>query len=310
MLGGSSRSGNERAEPGEMESNMRATNQRSVMLMGTLLLLGMLAVLPAAAEAGCPAATSTVDTDNDGFTDAQECAGIPLNQGSARSTTFPSCFTNNVRNSLARSACLHPDEPDLFVALVPTATTLIPADPFEYVRRLRTQQGLEIAVHQLTATQVKVSTDPALDRLLTSGSPQKAVRVTESAEGLASGAVLGNATNGTPNTTGKVVVWPVRILEHINQVRTAAGVVALPATDQLVVIPYIKQVIAHEMGHVLGPLANVSTKTASNYGGKHYSPDDHVIMSQYVTNDGAGNFTVGPGFDIYKTGDQAYVILK
>jgi hypothetical protein len=299
---------------------MRIRHRKYTMRAGpialtALMVTALLTMLPVSAGAPPPGGTVTVtcptnstsDADNDGFTDAQECAGILLNQGTAPFVTIQSCFTaNGARTALDRSLCLDPNSPDLFVILVPAASSLIPANFFEFVAKPKPSPGLGlgITIHQINNDQA--STTSTTDRLLSSVSTQKAVRVTEKTENLASGTVLGQATNGTPITTGKVAVWPVRILQHVNEVRVAAGLAALPATD-LVVVTYIKQVIAHEMGHVMGPLANVSTQTATAYGGKHYAPEDHVVMSQYVTNDGVGNFQIG---DDFKSGDQTSVKLK
>jgi len=309
------------------EAHMRTRYLTGVFAVAPILLafLGaamMVTLVPARAEAvGCPATTPAgTDSDGDGFTDEQECAGIALNQGTARNVPpFPSCFTSGVRNTLPRSACVHPDEPDLFVIVVPAASTLIPTNAsnalnatpppaFDQISKSRELGGLGIAIHQLTASQAKSSSD-SNDRRVTDVSTQKAVRVTEATDDLASGTVLGQATNGTPNTTGKVVVWTLRILQHVNEVRAAAGLAALTGTDATVVVPYIKQVIAHELGHVMGPLANVDSKTAQRYGGKHYAPSDNVIMSQYVTNTG-GTFSLGSCCDDYKIADPSYLILN
>jgi hypothetical protein len=305
-----------------MESGRMRTNhprRTDLIVLAALVVAGVLASVSLPAEAAravapvdCRNPSTTADADGDGFTDAHECRpspGLTLDAG-AVDVIIPSCYdsTTGSRNTaLDRSVCLDPNTQDLFVILVPAATSLIPTTFYEFVTKPKPSPdlGLGITIHQIANDNAVIG--GTTDRVLISGlTTPKAVRVTENVADLSSGTVLGQATNGTPTTTGKVVVWPVRILQHVNETRRAAGLLELSATDPIVV-QYIKQVIAHEMGHVMGPMANVSSTTASLYGGKHYAPEDHVVMSQYVTNDGAGNFQIG---DDFKDGDRTALKLK
>jgi hypothetical protein len=225
---------------------------------------------------------------------------------------FPVCAANT-----SGPGCLNPNTKDLFVILVRATNSTIPTtNPFEFVTNptggSATGVGLGLSVHVIANENAIISAGTD-DRIVfpASGSfpATYAIRVTENTADLSTGAILGQATNGTPATTGKVVVWPVRILQHVNDVRAAAGLRAVTATDASVV-KYIKQVIAHEMGHVMGPMANVDATTASLYGGKHYAPTPGLIMSQFVTTDEILNLNSQTFPDDFTSGDLSALKLK
>jgi hypothetical protein len=297
----------------------RPTVRPYLIVLAAVILLGVLASVPLGAHAAttgvnCSNARADRDADGDGISDKDECQGITLNLGTAAPVSIPKC------PGTSPFGCLDPNRKDLFVILVPAATSLIPSSPFEFVAKptAAPDLGLGITIHQITNANAGPNTTTctdisACDRLLTGSSfgssTVRAVRVTENPADLTSGTILGQAANGTPTTTGRVVIWSVRILQHINEVRAAASPTRLPALigTEAIVVNYIKQVIAHEMGHVMGPMANVDSTTASLYGGAHYAPADVVVMSQYVTNDGAGNFLIP---DDFTNGDRSALRLK
>ena len=132
----------------------------AVTLMGLNMLLSQ---VPAQAAVDCANASSTTDTDKDGFTDYQECNGITLADG----TFFP-----GKSSQAAITVRLDPDTRDLFVILVPATPSSFPANPLEFVSKPVSQGGLGLNVHVITPAQ-------APNRVV-SPSTQKAVRVTES----------------------------------------------------------------------------------------------------------------------------------
>jgi len=294
-----------------------------LIVLAALILVGVLASVPVAAEAAAARAvdcgrspSATGDADGDGISDFDECKSNGITTAGGTPVTIPSCFNGSTR--VRTSGCLDPNSKNLFVILVRAATSLIPTtNPLEFVTNPPSGSpavGLGLTIHEIANSAAVISTGSD-DRIVlrppsgTNFAPTYAVRVTENTADLSSGTVLGQATNGTPVTTGKVVVWPVRILQHVNEVRAAGGLSAVLGTDAIVV-RYIKQVIAHEMGHVMGPMANVDATTASLYGGKHYAPTPGVIMSQYVTTDEILNMNNLQIPDDFTTGDQSALKLK
>ena len=285
-----------------------------LLVLAAFLTVGALASVPlsadAAAAVNCGNARADRDADGDGISDAVECATSTVTAGTVK-IPFSVCTAGT-----SRATCLDPNSKDLFVILVRAANSTIPTNPFEFVTNptsgATTGVGLGITVHEI-ANENAIISSGSDDRVVFAAGANfpatYAVRVTENTADLSTGAILGQATNGTPTTTGKVVVWPVRILQHVNEVRAAAGLRAVAATDNSVV-RYIKQVIAHEMGHVMGPMANVDAATASLYGGKHYAPTPGLIMSQYVTTDEILNLNNVTFPDDFTSGDQSALRLK
>ena len=86
-------------------------------LMTVLALTLLLLMAATAAQAGCPAANDTADTDNDGLSDQLECTtGITLLSGE----TVPPC------PGTGPHGCVHPDIPDLFIVIVRASPSLLP----------------------------------------------------------------------------------------------------------------------------------------------------------------------------------------
>lgn len=269
-------------------------------------LIGMSVLLsqaPVHAGVDCSNASSTTDSDLDGFTDYQECNGITLGDN----TLFP-----GKNSGLARANRLDPDTEDLFVILVPAApTSYFPTNPLQYVSNPMSQGGLGITVHQISQTQVVAGTD----RNVTS--TQKAVRVTESLD-VTSPNVLGFSNTGTPDGLDLATVYTQRIINFIKSVcgssygtsncADSTGVYDNNSTGNLALTQkYITHTINHEVGHMLGPLAPVYN---ANYGGYHYKSGTNVIMDQsvYYTSKG-GKVTFYSGTS-YTSADQAKVKLK
>jgi hypothetical protein len=225
------------------------------------------------------------DSDNDGLSDAQEQAGIWVG------STF---YTNCGPNPPDRTLCLDPATKDLFLILLPASpTSLLPSNPLEFVTKSQSQGGLGITVHPINQNQVLSGTD----RNVTPS--QKVVRVNEIVDTSTSN-VLGESDScGTPNGMDNARIYTQRISDFVNSI--------YPGAPSSLKETYIKQVIAHEIGHMVGPL---KSPYDANCGGYHYCtiqpPGKNVIMEQSVYHSGT-TFYIGA---IYTTADQGNIKLK
>jgi hypothetical protein len=255
------------------------------------------------------------DYDKDGFTNYQECMlnGVvtPLDKttkiwGQLQATLLKTPIT--CPTPQAGNICLDPDHPDLFVVLVSNPTsTLMPTNPLQYFTTAMGYNGTTgMIIHQLNVTKAP------LDRTVFSGSTQKAVMVTESRD-TTSWDVLGISNTGLPGGLDQTTIYTDRIKNAIMKACGCTGTysVALGAPyyglnctastygtascvdstglyDKIttgsnptydLTNKYIQHTIAHEIGHVLGPLA---PNYDANYGGYHYMPGTNVIMDQSI----------------------------
>jgi len=258
----------------------------AVTLMGLNMLLSQ---VPAQAAVDCPASSSTTDTDKDGFTDFQECNGITLADG----TSFP-----GKSSQAAITVRLDPDTRDLFVILAPaTPSSFLPANPLEFVSKPVSQGGLGLNVHVITATQAATDRTVCPNCTLPTGqtTKQKAVRVTESLD-VSNPNLLGISKPGTPNGLDLATVYTQRIKNSFTSILGTT-----PSQDLIDL--YIKHTIAHEIGHMVGPLAPTGS---SSYGGYHYKSGTNVIMDQSVYYKGT-TFYIGT---TYTSTDQTKTKLK
>jgi hypothetical protein len=220
-----------------------------VQLMGMAALALLLVISNAWAQ----------DVDNDGFTDTQEKTGIVLLDG----TIFPMCQAN----ALVTDPCVHPLTPDVFIILIPVTPGLIPANPLGIIPNLTPTFG----VHQITAGQA------TQDRIVTSVSPQKAIRITESLD--TNDTIWGRSLfQGTPNTAGDATVFTQRIKNAIVTAYQQAGVINA-VQQQADTDNCVRHTIAHESGHNM----LITSVYNSKYGGYHYSTSSQVVMSQTAT---------------------------
>jgi hypothetical protein len=272
-----------RKEVIEMKKRKGLRSWIDVMLMA-MLAIGMCLLfvqLPAHAAVNCASPSGTADADSDGFTDAQECQGIPLDKGSTPS---------NIPGKLSgapRAERLDPDTKDLFVILVPASGSKIPANPLEYVSAPQANGGLGIVVHVVGPTQADSN------RYVTSASTQKAVRVTESLDESTT-TPLGVSSCGTPNGLDLATVYTRRIEKHV---------ISISGANQDLINKYIKHTIAHEVAHMLGPLA---PKYNASYGGYHNKTGTNVVMDQSVYYKGTTLY-IGT---TYTSADKSGVKLK
>jgi hypothetical protein len=229
------------------------------------------------------------DSDNDGFTDAQENPpGITLFNGG---TIFPPCLAT----ALATDPCVHPLSPDLFIILAPAATgSLLPSGPLNIIPSLLPGFG----VHQITSAQA------SQDRLVTSVSPQKAVRITESLD--TNDVIWGRSLfQGNPNSAGEATVFTQRIKNAIISAYQQAGVVNA-AAQQADIDKCIRHTIAHEAGHN----TLIASQYNSRYGGYHYSASTQVVMSQNATITSKGGKVTVVCPQVYASPDAAGFRLK
>ena len=253
---------------------MKKTPCRKLSARLMLVLLAVL-VLPilqsrAAVQVTCPT-LSTADSDGDGFTDAQECAGITLDLGTGVPVIFPPCIPG-----LSRASCVDPNSKDLFVIAVRGTPSLIPTDPYKFVSIPQSAGGLGITVHEITEAQA------ASDRRLTSMSFQKAAKHRESLD--TSDVVLGSSNQGM--ALDFATTFTQRISNLVNSV-CVAGTTCVDSnsatnginTAPLVIQHYIRHDIAHELGHsfTLAPDYN------ARFGGNHYQAGTNVVLEQNVT---------------------------
>ena len=216
------------------------------------------------------------DVDHDGFEDGLEASpgGIVLADGS--------------------TVVLDPTVKDLFFILVRKDPTFLPADPLAFVSGEQAMGGLGIAIHEIAPEQAYP------DRTVTSASPQKAIRITESSDEV--GEVLGISNYGTPNGPDLATIYPLRVINHVQSVCAGASTCQDSSGLEGVALEekYIRQTIAHETGHLLA-LTDTYNK---RFGGYHYKTGSEVIMEQsvyYTSKGGKVTFYIS---DAYTGPDQ------
>lgn len=252
---------------------------------------------PASAQVLCPT-TSTNDTDQDGFTDQQECDGIPLLDG----TIFPGA---NDTTKL-RAQRLDPNSKDLFVIYLRLSSGLLANLPAPFIDQtfyginFVGLSALGLTVHQLAGSQVStartVSSDPAI--------LQKAVRIVESLS--TDGDILGICQWGTPLGEDGCTVYTQRAKNFINKTCDAAKDITTDRNQ--VFLAYATYLVLHETGHSLGGLA---ADYNDRFGGYHYKAGSGVVMEQaaaYSTKGGTCTWYISTGWNL--TLDPSAVRLK
>lgn len=254
--------------------------------------------------------SASVDTDGDGFTDAQECAGITTLGTTVTvngtptiigQKTFPQC-----NGTQARQDCVDPASKDLFVVYVPAGTGSLLAsgtatgiaNPFAnqtvYGVAFNGYAGLNVTVHVLDGTQAPVDT-----RQVTGVSTQKAVVIVENLDASDLN-TLAYCVWGRPNVAGQGIctIYSQRIWNSIGLACGSLPIVTgsnTPSSANEAFKAYAIATILHEVGHSVGGLA---PNYDSRYGGYHYAPG--TIMEQYVvasTSKGNCKFSIPNAFN-------------
>jgi hypothetical protein len=299
-----------------------------IALAGLVLIIGA-ALLPSQAEAQVPpvlCADLLVDTgadsDNDGFTDFQECTGITTI--GTTPVVVPWCGAPNADGLLpTRDRCMDPNSRDLFAILEPAPTgSLLPAvqspnsttpyNPFlpftAHGINFTGLNALGLAVHKLNPNEA------ALNRTVSAavlGLPApKAIKVAESVD--VNGVILGNCQYGTPSGLDGCVIYTRRTQNFIASacgseaaIQTVSGG---PSDAQQVLWAYSTYLTLHEAGHSLGGLTG---EYNSRFGGYHYKPGAGLVMDQAVTytlKGGVCKFFISPNWN--PTLDPQAVRLK
>ena len=226
-------------------------------LLSTALVLMCLFLAPVAAMA--------LDSDLDGFTDAEESAGITLADDNGNPTvTVPPCVFTSGED---RNTCLDPATPDLFVIIAAADTdSFIPVDPLALIYKATANGGLGVAVHRLNPE------DAPTIRYVTP--TQKAVRITENIDAAPGEVILGIANQGTPNGLDRATVYTHRIANHVTDIYASAG----QSPPDGFIDEYIRHTIAHEIGH----MTDLSVDYNRRFGGYHYKTGSEVLMEQSV----------------------------
>jgi hypothetical protein len=288
---------------------MRNRRPWTCLVLTAVALVGMCECLQTPAQGAVPVTCSAdmnrnTDSDLDGLFDYEECYGIPLG-----GVIFP----GKISNIATRADRLDPDSEDLFVVLVPRTGGYFQllTNPLQYVSDPISAGGLQVAVHVINQSQVLSGTD----RNVTAS--QKAVRVTESLD-TSTPNLLGFSNTGIPNGLDLATIYTLRINNFIKSACGASystskcadstGVYdTVGANGNLALTKkYILHTIAHEVAHMLGPLAPAYN---AKFGGYHYKSGTNVIMDQsvyYTSKSGTVTFYSGTK---YTAADQNAVAL-
>ena len=261
---------------------------QGLMIVAAAVLAFAIAISPAPALAAvdCTAA-STGDSDGDGFSDVDECNGLTLT-AALGGGSFPRCTTATTD----RSTCVDPNTKDVFIIVVPAATSFLPSNLLQLL------SGLPVGVHVITQTTAQVLLNP--DRTVSVNGTQKAIRLSESLD--TNGSTAGQCTWGTPNDAAECVVFTRRIVNFVNSTFATCTPGATLATIQSIITTYIQQVAVHEPSHSMKLTKIYDIK----YGGHHYAPGTNAMMAQnntYSCKGGKLTWTIGTPFTAADVGD-------
>jgi len=232
--------------------------------MLVFVLATALAVLPSPAHAAVTCPGGAADFDGDGLTDAEECLGVQLLDG----TVVP----------------LDPNKKDVFLIVVPTSPSRLPANPAEFISN-SPPAGLDVTPHIVTSAQINPDT-----RLVTP--TQKAIKMTESSELNTDSA--GQCNYGTPDDPALCIVFSQRIATSVRNTYTQFQPNADPAVIAQVIDRYQKHTFAHEASHSMR--VTKQTYDRCTGGTHHYKSGTNTIMDCqviYTVKGGVITWTIG-----------------
>ena len=265
--------------------------RRRRLLLGLYAALGLGALLGGAheARAACTidpcvgGGSASFDCDRDGYTDAQECAGLTT---PAAGLAFPSCRVTPT----AQPACLDPAVSDLFVKFEKAAnsayTELGITDASAFGLITQATGGLPIRVHVLAANVVLPATPQP--NAITSRQAALVVREVRGAPSTTCPitAPLG-AMNGVTSTNGAGIaqIFTQRIIDHVSCVYASANQSATSAAATADKITMIRHTTSHETTHA----NRLAPDSVDRFGGNHYKTGTGCVMDQsstYTTKNG------------------------
>lgn len=216
-----------------------------------LALAFLLAAAPSWAAVTCATteSTSTADADGDGYTDFEECGGITIY---GTQVTVPACPGENL--DYPALGCLDPDKKDLFVILLRAASSKIPADGLSSISMIGA------VVHEVPDAVIKLMPYANITY------NQRASKIVESLD--TNGTDFGEMPWGTPNSTSSGSIYTQRIIDFV----TAKG----GSAD--IYDAYIREVLAHEVGHGL----RLTSAFSSKLGYHEANTTPGTIMQQAV----------------------------
>lgn len=247
--------------------------EKGLALLGVIALAALLLALPPAGGRIAQGAAPP-DTDLDGFPNSIETGAAPatpfLFAGTA-AAKWPQCPVN----SLPGGNCVDPIKKDLFVVFVTPSSVMPAIDRLKILNNLGNISAHAVPQNYVAANRI-VAKDSA-NKLI----PEKAVFVTDNPTTTPSD-VLGITLLGTPNSTSGSVIYTQRIVAFLNS--TCAGKTCIDNGTNLSYganntfrDQFVRQVVAHELGHAMTLAAPQDTVI-----GPHYPAENKVVMSQYV----------------------------
>lgn len=243
-----------------MKDRSRREARTALGLVAVAALLAAL-VLAAPGQAGaqvtCPT-SSSLDFDKDGFTDQQECMSQNLAPGV---TLFGATDT---------TILLDPNNPDVFVILVPDISSRLPANPFSVLTKSVASGGLGLSVHRITLGPGVTS------RVALASSLQQAARCTED-NSLATSDVLGESNWGTPNGLDECIVRMLATENFVKSVYASNGFTVPSLCDACEALK--AWVTNHEFGHMV----RLRLVYDASFAGHHYKTGGGYLHDQATT---------------------------